>query len=104
MSVFLLDGDQHWRCPNCTVTEVTQGQPNRFHQCAGLKGMLAPLVADGTDCKVEAVERGDYVNGEQGLRYDGDGKAIMAVQTTRADGSTDCAVFPAVATIETGVS
>ena len=59
--------------------------------------MLAPYTVAGTDCKVEAVERGDYVSGERGLRFDGEGRPIMSVVTTRADGSNDCAVFPAAA-------
>lgn len=93
MSVLLLNGEQHWVCPNCTTTAVTQGQPNRFHDCPGLKGLSAPMVIAGTDCKVEAHVREDYVGAEKGLQVDGDGRPIMSVVTTRADGSNDTAVF-----------
>ncbi len=98
MNALILNADQHWSCPNCTLTAVTQGQPNRFHACTGLKGFTAPMVIDGTDCKVEAVARDDYVGDEQGLRFDGDGQPVSLVVTTRADGSNDCVVFPGVAT------
>lgn len=55
------------------------------------------MVQAGVSCKVEAVERGDYVGAEKGVRFDADGKAIMAVRTTRDDG-VDCAVFAPTAT------
>lgn len=92
MSALFLNGVQHWSCPNCTVTEVTQGQPNRFHECAGLNGLTAPLVIDGTDCKVEAREREDYIGNENVGRF-------MSVVTTRADGSNDTAVFAPTASV-----
>lgn len=92
MSALLLNGEQRWSCPNCTVTTVTQGQPNQFHECAGLMGLNAPLVIDGTDCKVEAVERQDYIGTDNASR-------IMSVVTTRADGSNDTAVFAPTATV-----
>lgn len=95
----LLDGRQAWECPNCPATHVTAlaGPHAPFHNCPGLHGILAPYVAAGTRCKVEAVTRGDYEAGEQGLRYDDDGRPVMAVVTTR-EGGQDCAVFPGIAT------
>lgn len=96
--MILLSGEQHWSCPNCTTTAVTQGQPNQFHDCAGLRGLSAPMVIDGTDCKVESVEREDYV-GHEDVRYDGEGRPIMSVVTTRADGSNDAAVFAPAAQV-----
>ena len=91
----LLNAETRWECPNCPAAHVTtEPQPHiPFHKCPGLHGMLAPYVQAGTKCKVEAVTRGDYVAGEQGLRYDGAGRPIMSVVTTRDDGQ-DCAVFP----------
>lgn len=91
--MILLNAEQHWSCPNCNVTAVTVGQPNQFHECAGLNGLQAPLVIDGTDCKVEAVERGDYIGEENAGR-------IMSVVTTRADGSNDTAVFAPTAQVK----
>ena len=86
-----------WECPNCDVTEVTKGLvPNRFHMCAGLHMLTAPLVRSGTRCKVEAEERGDYLAGETQATGD-DGKPYMAVRTTRDDGE-DLAVNAGLAT------
>jgi hypothetical protein len=67
-----------------------------MHTCPKLHGLTAPLVRAGTDCKVVAVERGDYLRDETQRRGD-DGRPYMAVVTERGDGSTDAAVFPGVA-------
>lgn len=90
---------QRWSCPNCDLEDVTrEARPHsRMHSCRGLKGMTAPMVPAGISCKVEAVERGDYIGDEKGIRFDGDGKAIMSVRTVRDDG-VDCAVFAPIAT------
>ena len=89
----LLRPEHRWVCPNCTLTEVThEAQPHtRFHACRGLRGLTAPMVADGVVCKVEAVTYEDY-EGQQMLQYDGEGRATSAVVTTRDDGN-DCAVL-----------
>jgi hypothetical protein len=95
----LLDAVQRWECPNCVFTDVTHlpadAVASRFHVCAGLKGLTAPMVPAGTRAKVEAIERQDYLNGDRVTR-DGDGRPVMAVETTRDDG-TDRAVFAPVA-------
>lgn len=93
----ILDAEQRWVCPNCTTTAVTRGMPNRFHDCPGLKGLQAPMVLEGTRCKIEANEREDYVGGET-VRLDGDGRPMMNVVTTRDDGQ-DCAVFAPLAKV-----
>ena len=86
--------DRHMECPNCDLKLVVKGhdgiQPV-MHPCKGLKGLQAPMVPEGTRCKVEAVEREDYV-GKESLTYDGEGRPIMRVETTRDDGN-DVAVF-----------
>lgn len=87
----ILRGEQHWGCPNCPATAVTEGQPNRFHACTGLAGLTAPMVLEGTRCKIVVEERQDYV-GTEDVRYDGRGRAVMAVRTVRDDGE-DLAVF-----------
>lgn len=94
----LLRAEQHWECPNCTMTQVTrESRPHtRFHACRGLLGMTAPLVPAGTRCKVEAVVREDYVNGDD-VWYDGEGRPIMSVVTTRDEGN-DVAVLAPTAT------
>jgi hypothetical protein len=60
--------------------------------------ITAPLVIDGTDCKVEARDREDYVAGEL-VTCDAAGRPVMSVVTTRADGSNDCTVFAPAATL-----
>lgn len=94
----LLRAERRWRCPNCPATDVTTnaGPHTRFHTCGGLRGLTAPMVPAGIRCKVEAVERGDYV-GKEVVQTDADGRPVMAVVTTRDDG-TDCAVFAPCAT------
>ncbi len=90
--------EQRWECPNCTSTHVTrEAQPHTpFHACSGLRGLTAPFVPAGTDCKVEAVERDDWV-GKELVQADGEGRPVMAVVTTRNDGQ-DCAVLAPCAT------
>jgi hypothetical protein len=90
---------QLWECPNCDTTDRTQGHmPNRFHQCRGTgiyAGLMAPLVPAGTKAKVVAVEREDYIAGEDVQLHQG--RPVMSVITTRDDGQ-DCAVFAPTAT------
>ena len=99
MRVPLLDAWTDWSCPNCTVTERTRPQPltsARMHPCAKLHGLLAPLVPAGTDCKVTAEERGDYLR-HAIQRTGDDGRPYMAVRTVHGDGREDLAVFAEVA-------
>jgi hypothetical protein len=87
MPVPLLRAFDTWACPNCDVTEQTPGLPPnaaRFHVCAGLHMLNAPLVRAGTRCKVEAEERADYLGGEIQATGD-DGRPYMAVRTTYGD-------------------
>jgi hypothetical protein len=102
MPAFLLDQViTRWECPNCDTTDVTRGLvPNRFHTCAGLHMLTAPLVRAGTRCKVEAEERADYLNGEVQATGD-DGRPYMAVRTTRGDGE-DLAVNAGLAQARLG--
>jgi len=101
----LLDAWQDWECPNCHRTERTRPLPpnsSRMHDCPRLHGLTAPLVRAGTDCKVIAVERGDYLRKAQ-QRMGNDGRPYMAVETVRADGSNDVAAFAEVA-IQAGLA
>lgn len=97
MAEVLLRPEQRWACPNCSLMQVThEVRPHtRFHACPGLKGVTAPMVPAGVRCKVEAVEREDYVGSEL-VQRDGEGRPIMAVVTTRDDGQ-DCAVLAPMA-------
>jgi hypothetical protein len=99
----ILQPEQRWECPNCTLTDVThEAKPHtRMHTCRGLKGLTAPMVPAGTRCKVEAVEREDYIGSEE-VTYDGEGRPIMRVETTRDEGN-DVAVFAPLARSNGGV-
>lgn len=90
-----ITAEHRWSCPNCTVEHVTSGpEPQTpFHPCAGLSGMLAPFVADGTRCKVVALVREDYVGGDT-VRADENGRPIMAVVTVRDDGEDRAIMAP----------
>jgi len=95
VSLPLLARQTRWSCPNCTQTALT-GEPEphaRYHQCAGLMGLYVPLVADGTDCKVYATERADYVSGDLVQVAPGDGRPYMSAVVERADGSNDTVAY-----------
>jgi hypothetical protein len=93
MKIPFLRPEHRWECPNCDAKDLTrEAQPHtRMHVCGGLKGLTAPMVPAGTECKVEAKEREDYV-GREVVTLDEDNKPIMAVEVTREDGN-DIAVF-----------
>lgn len=93
---------QDWECPNCSVRDRTAGAPNRFHVCPGLGGITAPLVLAGTDCRVRAQVREDYVGGEL-VQYDDEGRPVTAVVTERPDGSNDVVVLAPTASWSAGV-
>ena len=87
---------QHlWSCPNCTATDMThEPRPHtRFHICNGLRGLTAPMVPAGTRCKVEAVEREDYV-GKERVQTDANGRPVMSVVTVRDDGQDVAVLAP----------
>jgi hypothetical protein len=91
-----------WECPNCDVTDVTRGLvPNRFHTCAGLHMLTAPLVRAGSGSRVTAAERGDYLNGEIQATGD-DGKPYMAVYVQHEDGRTDAIANAGAAVMRMG--
>jgi hypothetical protein len=89
-----------WYCPNCAAEAMTYDSARPMHNCPTIPGLLAPLVRRGTNAKVEAVEREDYVGGEL-VQKDVDGRVIMSVVTTRDDGQ-DCTVYVPTATIDRG--
>lgn len=93
----ILNAQQHWVCPNCPAQAVTVGAANRFHNCLGLRGLLAPMVLEGVRCMVVAEERQDYI-GSEDVRLDADGRPVMAVRTVRDDGE-DLAVFAPTARV-----
>jgi hypothetical protein len=86
---------EEWYCPSgCYCTETVPALPpgaTRYHSCPKLHGLNAPLARVGSDVKVEAVEREDFL-GEETQAMGDNGKAYMAVSTTYADGHNDLAV------------
>lgn len=90
--------EHRWECPNCDATHVTnEPEPHTpFHPCPGLRGLTAPFIVAGSRAKVIAVERDDYVGGED-VQTDGEGRPVMSVVTTREDGQ-DVAVYAPTAT------
>ncbi len=93
----IITAEHHWVCPNCDLTEVTVGRPNRFHNCPGLFGLLSPMVVDGVRCKVVAEERQDYIGREDVPLTEG--RPYMAVRTVRDNGE-DLAVFAPTAHVK----
>jgi hypothetical protein len=97
VSAALLTGRIDWRCPNCATTDTTPLlTPNRYHRCPGLHGLVAPLIRAGTDAKVTALAREDYLRGEV-QRTGDDGRPYGGVAVTRADGSNDLVMFAPLA-------
>ncbi len=96
MTVPLLSTETRWTCPNCTQRAVSY-KPNESpgHACKGLRGLYVLLVPEGIRCKIEAVERQDYV-GKEIVQTDGNGRPVMATVTTRDDGQ-DTTVYAALA-------
>lgn len=91
MSVPLLE--RLWECPNCESAAKTGDSKTPMHPCKGLAGLMVPLVPKGTDCKVEAVERGDYI-GQELVQVDGNGRPVMATVITRNDGQDTTVYAP----------
>ena len=92
-------------CPNCGVTErvsppLAPGS-SRFHNCPRLHGLSAPLVPVEADCKVEAVEREDYLGDEIQAKGE-NGTPYMSIKTTHADGHNDLAVNAPLAQARVG--
>lgn len=52
------------------------------------------MVEDGLSCKVEAIEREDYIGRTQLPTFDGEGRPISAVVTTRDDGNDTAVLAP----------
>lgn len=87
---------RNWVCPNdCESWARTVDATTPMHRCKNMAGLLVPLVVAGTRCKVEAVERQDWIGDEQ-VQTDADGRPVMSVVTTRDDGQ-DCTVYAPVA-------
>jgi hypothetical protein len=73
-------------CPNCDLQMVVNDPRAVLHQCRGLHGLTTPMLPAGTKAKVEAVEREDYIGGDDVQLDPERGRPVMSVVTTRDDG------------------
>lgn len=107
-AVHLTPPERYWDCPSCTAQHVTRivRAHTPMHPCPGALGVLVPYteahpgrLLRPTDRRHHRIiHRGDYQGTERGLRFDTDGRPVMAVHTERPDGSHDTHVFaPAAA-------
>jgi hypothetical protein len=95
MGAVLFEAYQDWECPACGLEERTRPTPAngaQFHRCPKLHGLNTPMVRAGTDCKIVAVDRADYV-GRELVQLGDDRRAYMAIQTHHGSGRLDCAVL-----------
>jgi hypothetical protein len=85
---------QRWECAHCNTRATTRGEPNRYHDCPGLAGIMTPMVLEEHRglVLVRTRVREDYIGGDD-VTKDDNGVPIMAVETLRADGSNDLAVM-----------
>lgn len=98
MTIALLNAERRWVCPNCAHTRVTTSAEQHvvIHVCPGLGGLTAPLVPDGTDCRVVRQDREDFL-GRDIPQIDDQGQPAMAVVTEYADGRRDTMVLAPLA-------
>lgn len=96
-AVVLQAPEQHWECPNCDLQIVNHDPRSVLHSCRGLHGLTAPMVPAGTTAKVVAVEREDYIAGEQVQLDPERGRPVMAVEVTRDEGQ-DAVLYAPCAT------
>lgn len=99
----LITPETYWVCNarGCGQTAVTRepGEHQRFHTCRGRDGqagMSAPMQRAGVRCDVRAVERQDYIAGDD-VQLNADGRPVMSIITIRDDGQ-DCAAYAPCAT------
>lgn len=88
-----------WSCPRCTEMARTVDSKLPMHRCVGMAGLLVPLTREGEKTHQVAVDREDYVNGED-VQRDANGRPVMAVQTHHHDGSADCTIYAPAAGIK----
>lgn len=93
MPVPVLFPETRWQCPSCGAQDVThEAAPHtRYHACAALKGLTAPMVPAGTRAAHKVNDRQDYL-GRDIAQTDGEGRVVMSVTTVRDDGE-DCTIY-----------
>lgn len=90
-----------WQCPRCAAAARTVDDKIPMHQCPGLRGLMVPLVAEGTKVEHRVVEREDYI-GDDLVQLDDSGRPVMAVVTQHEDGHEDRTVYAPTATVVRG--
>ena len=87
-----------WTCPKCPKrARSVAAHPAPMHTCPGLRGLSVPMLPEGTDAKIETVEREDWI-GRETVQTDGEGRPVMSVVTTRDDGQ-DVTVYAPCASV-----
>lgn len=97
--VALIESVHRWYCPNCGKEDTTQEKRphTRMHTCPRLGFLTAPMLPAGTQAKVFAVEREDYLGADAGkVRLDSNGRPVMSIVTVRDNGQ-DAVVFAPLA-------
>ena len=103
---------RRWQCPSCGAQHVShhRGPHMPMHPCRAQKGLQVPFVEVPPDrlelpkfwTRHVPIEREDYEGDEVGVTHDGDGTAISAISTERADGSNDLHVLAPTAKARIG--
>lgn len=89
---------QDWYCPSCAFTAVGRVGELHMHDCDGQAGLTLPMVPANVKAAHVREERQDYI-GTEDVRYDGNGRPVMAVYTVRDDGQ-DATVYAPCAHVE----
>ena len=88
-----------WYCPSCGLTDQTNDPRIAvpLHPCPKLRGLMTPMLEQGTAGKIELHEREDYV-GDELVQLDPErGRPVMSMVTVRDDGQ-DARIYVPTAT------
>jgi len=88
-----------WYCPSCGLTDQTNDPriAMPMHPCPKLRGLMTPMLEQGTAGKIELREREDYIGDELVQRDPEMGRPVMSMVTTRDEG-TDARIYVPTAT------
>ena len=88
-----------WHCPACGLTDQTNDPRIAvpMHPCPKLRGLMAPMLEQGTAGKIELHEREDYIGGELVQLDPERGRPVMSMVTVRDDGQ-DARIYVPTAT------
>jgi hypothetical protein len=85
---------EEWHCPNCGLRDRQPASlGTRYHVCPKLHYLNAPMVRE--HAKVQLIRRQDYV-GSDTVQVDDEGRPVMAIETTRDEGTDLIVMAPAV--------